>query len=318
LSDPPVPASSPQDPPGRRTFKVAAGDKVHVVSVKAKAPPPTTTGNDPVAILTTQLSRIATEHPQHAWEGMSGYIIRVTAIALRETRTSIPKNASMGQRILQVDGNVFRQNSGWAADGVAGGQTNLHWRFVDGGEPFGARPAGSNQLGHFMTGFGHRMSVATMVTDAVAAIDIGHELAKGDGNARSAGDPFVGVFKTARSHMDSDPHHIVDLKQLDTDLTPIIAEYVKQVLTGRLNHAVNPDISDAGKEGFSVQDLRLTAMAWHLGDMVLDGAFGSVDELNLWLKNNLGTQPGDPESGAPPAVNPNGPLLNDLDFKTKP
>jgi hypothetical protein len=52
--------------------------------------------------------------------------------------------------------------------------------------------------------------------------------------------------------------------------------------------------------------------------MVLSGAFGGIDELNTWLQNNLSTQPGDPESGAPAPANHSGPLLNDLDFKTKP
>jgi hypothetical protein len=52
--------------------------------------------------------------------------------------------------------------------------------------------------------------------------------------------------------------------------------------------------------------------------MVMSGAFGGIDELNTWLQNNLSTQAGDPESGAPAPANPSGPLLNDLDFKTKP
>ncbi len=319
MSDPPIQNPIPADPAARRTFKVAPtkGDKTNVISVKAKGPPPPATGNDPVAVLTAQLSRITAENPKHFWEGMSGYIVRVVGIALRETRTPVPSGATTKQRALQVLGSIFRQNSGWADDATAGGQMNLHWRFVDGGEPFGARPPGSNQLGHFLTGLGHRMSGAAMATDQVLAMDIGHELVKGDALAAGAGTPFVGAFKTALANLDSDPTHQVNLAQLDVDIAPAIKEYVKQVLTGSLNPGVNPDVKDAGKEGFSVQDLRLTAMAWHLGDMVMNGAFGSVDDLNTWLKNNLGTHASDPESGAPPPANPSGPLLNDLDFKTK-
>lgn len=328
MSDPPVPTdASRQGLPGSRTIKVAAakGEQPIVISLKAKAPPPTTSGHDPVAILTGELSRIASGNPQGALEGTSGHIVRVVQIALRETRTPAP-SGSTKLRAAQTLGGVSRQNSGWADDAVAGGQTNLHWRFVDGGEPFSVRPAGSNQLGHFLTGLGHRLSAAAMVTDDVMAADIGHELIKGDGLAIAAGTPFVPIFKTALSNMDNDPKHIVDLRKLDVDLAPAIDQYVKQVLIGSLNPIVNPfdpvknpgGITDAGKEGFSVQDLRLTAMSWRLGGMVMSGAFGGIDELNTWLQNNLSTQAGDPESGAPAPANPSGPLLNDLDFKTKP
>jgi hypothetical protein len=318
LADPPAAAPPPQDPPAPRVLKVAPDDtqtqKPNTVTLQVPAPP-AVSGNDPVAVLTTHLSQIAGGHPKHLLEEEAPYVLRVVFLALDETRTPPNPSLSWWTRTKAVLADIYRQNSGWAADLVAGGQVNLHWRFVDGGEPFGVRPPGSNQLGHFLTGLGHGLAAMSIDRDQLIALDMGHELVIGDENAVGAGMPFVGAFKTALSNMNRDVTGQVDLTRLDVDLAAPIQQYVRQVLTGGL---MNQDVKDPGKSGFSVQDLRLTAMAWHAASLVSQYAFASVDQLNTWLTNNLGTHASDPESLAPAPANPAGPWLNDRDYKTNP
>jgi hypothetical protein len=322
VADPSITPPPASGPPPPRTFRVAPNTNNPNIVALQVAPPAAVSGNDPIATLTKNLTRIAADHPAHFWQDATTQVLIVVLRALDETRW-VADGRPLKLLLQQYLTGAYRQSGGWAADAVAGGQVNLHWRFVDGGEPFGARPPGSNQLGHYLTGLGHGINAESWDQDDLIGLDVGHELMPGDQNAIAAGKPFAPVFRAALSRMNRDPAGLVDMVQLDADLQPIIQQYVRQVLTGDLNPTTHPNgdplhIDDPGRAGFSVQDLRLTAMAWHTARMIESRLFADVPALNAWLTGNLTTRTSDPESQAPAPVNPAGPWLNDTDYKTNP
>ena len=201
----------------------------------------------------------------------------------------------------------------------------------DGSGNSGLRPSlrdpwasSSRQIGHFLTGVGHRIGglspilrAGTFVTsvvngglegaaeDLVTSVDVGHEsLADGVGlfgkllaTIRQLGTALaedVADFNRAVENMNDDPLGTVDIEQALRDLSPVIA---------RMNLSTS---QEPGREGNSVQDLLLTALGHHFGNMIKENRFENAGQAAAWLRVNLGTHRSEADAAfvAEPAESP--------------